>query len=341
MIVYQFHDAINLIKTATPGRIWNGLKVLSSYYFSRATRKARHWGYPMSISVEPTSQCNLGCTECPTGMQTLTRISGKLTNSLFKKIIDQVHKKTAYLTLYFQGEPYMNRNFFDFVSYARSKNIYVTTSTNAHYFTEHNIQKTIESGLNRLIISVDGTTQEIYEHYRRGGNLEVVLEGTRKLIEYKKKTGSKTPYTILQFVVFRKNEHQIEEIKKLAKELGVDKLALKTAQVYDYELADEVIPINEKYARYKKGKDGKYNIKNTLFDHCWRSWQSCVFTWDGQLIPCCFDKDAKYPAGTMREKDFKELWKSEKLKNFRQAILTNRKEIDICQNCVEGTKVWI
>ena len=192
-----------------------------------------------------------------------------------------------------------------------------------------------------MIISIDGTTQEVYERYRKGGNLDLVLSGIKNLIKYKKENKSKAPLIILQFLVLRHNENQIEEMKKLAKELQVDKLVFKTAQIYDNENAEEIVPSTNKFSRYKKDKSGNYKLKNKLYNHCWRSWQGCVITQDGNLVPCCFDKNADYSFGNVFENSFKQIWKSEGIKKFRQSILQNRKDIDICTNCTEGTNIWV
>ena len=93
-----------------------------------------------------------------------------LQKDFFSETIDQLHKELFYLVFYFQGEPYLNPGFLDMVKYAASKKIYTATSTNAHYLTDENAKRTVESGLDRLIISIDGTTQETYQQYRVGGN---------------------------------------------------------------------------------------------------------------------------------------------------------------------------
>src|SRR5438046_10221776 len=108
------------------------------------------------------------------------------------------------------------------MKYASQKKIYTATSTNAHYLSEENAKRTVESGLDRLIISIDGTTQDVYQQYRIGGNLEKVLEGTRNIVKWKKELKSSTPHVIFQFLVVKPNEHQIEDVKKLAKEMGAD-----------------------------------------------------------------------------------------------------------------------
>ena len=94
------------------------------------------------------------------------------------------------------------------------------------------------------------------------------------------------------------------------------------------------------YSRYKKNGDGKFSIKNELLDHCWKMWHSCVITWDGKVVPCCFDKDAHFVLGDLNQNTFKEIWTGEKYNEFRASLLRSRSEIEMCRNCTEGTKVW-
>jgi len=264
-----------------------------------------------------------------------------LSDANFKLFISQLKHKLAYLTFYFQGEPYLNPSFLKQVKYAHENGIYTMTSTNAHYLDETKAEETVLSGLDRLIISIDGTTQETYESYRVGGDLEKVLKGTRNIIAAKNKFKSSKPYIIFQFLVVKPNQHQIPEVFKLAKDLGVDKVVLKTAQIYDYQNGSDLIPDIEKYARYKKNQDGSFEIKNSLSPSCWKMWHSAVITWDGQVVPCCFDKDASHKLGTISvQTSFKNIWHGDTYQNFRTKILQSRSEIDICKNCTEGTKVF-
>ncbi|MBS1659789.1 MAG: SPASM domain-containing protein [Bacteroidetes bacterium] len=338
---FNRNDTINLLSKLTIKRMWNGLKVLSSYYVSKWTKKAVQWGYPVSISFEPTTSCNLRCPECPSGLRAFTRPTGMLQNNFFQETIDQLAPELLYLIFYFQGEPYLNPSFLDMVAYASSKGIYTATSTNAHYLNDRNAKRTVESGLDRLIISIDGTTQDVYEQYRVGGKLEKVLEGARNIVKWKKELNSKKPFVFFQFLVVKPNEHQLEDIRLLAKEIGVDQVRFKTAQVYDYQNdPNNLIPTVGKYSRYKKDRNGEFKIKNTLENHCWRLWHATVITWDGLVVPCCFDKDAEHHLGDLKGKPFKEIWHNESYVNFRRQILQSRKNIDICANCSEGTTVW-
>jgi radical SAM protein with 4Fe4S-binding SPASM domain len=341
MPAFNWNDTRNFLSKLTARRVVNGLKVWSSYQVSRLTGRSVQWGFPISISFEPTTSCNLRCPECPSGLRAFTRPTGMLQKDFFRETIDQLHKDLTYLVFYFQGEPYLNPAFLDMVAYAASRKIYTATSTNAHYLTDANARRTVESGLDRLIISIDGTTQETYQQYRVGGKLEKVLEGAANIVKWKKELKSTTPFIIFQFLVVRHNEHQIEEVKALAERIGVDQVRLKTAQVYDYANdPNGLIPLNGKYSRYRKGKDGKMEFKGNNANHCWRLWHDPVITWDGAVVPCCFDKDARHRLGNLREQSFRELWQSGTYRSFRSKVLDSRKNIDICANCSEGVKVW-
>lgn len=320
-------------------RLWNAVLLYCSFHWSRLTKRAAHAGKPISVTVEPTTSCNLRCPECPSGLRSFTRATGMMNMDLFRKITDEVASHAAYMNFYFQGEPFLHTEITQMFAYAASKKLYTSTSTNAHYLDERKAKEVVQSGLNRLIVSIDGTTQEVYESYRIGGTLSKVIEGTRNVIQAKKELRSSFPKIVFQFLVVRPNEHQVREVKKLADELGVDEVVYKSAQVYDYENGNALIPQNDAYARYRKTASGKWELKNKLENQCWRMWHSCVITWDGHVVPCCFDKDAKYKLGSLHEKPLHIIWNNPAYQDFRSRLLHGRSSIDICTNCSEGTKV--
>lgn len=263
-----------------------------------------------------------------------------LKEDLFHRVIDELAPTLSYLTFYFQGEPYLNPQFLPMVQYASQRGIYTATSTNAHYLDEARAIETVKSGLDRLITSIDGTQQDTYAAYRVGGNLEKVIVGTKEILKARHALKSKTPHVIFQFLVVRPNEHQIPEVYALADELGVDRVALKTAQIYDFQTGSDLMPLNDKYSRYRKLTNGSYAIKNDWLNHCWKMWHSCVITWDGKVVPCCFDKDAHHIMGDLSKQTFREIWNGTSYREFREKLFTSRSEIDMCRNCTEGTKVW-
>jgi radical SAM protein with 4Fe4S-binding SPASM domain len=341
MPAFHKNDVLNLLSKLTVKRMVNGIKVLASFYITKLFNRPVQWGLPVSISFEPTTSCNLRCPECPSGLRSFSRPTGMLQQDFFKKTINDIHSHLLYLIFYFQGEPYLNPDFLDMVKYASSKKIYTATSTNAHYLTDENARKTVESGLDRLIISIDGTSQDVYKQYRVGGNLDKVMEGAANIIKWRNKLNSKKPFVFFQFLVVKHNEHQIEDIKRMAKEIGVDQVRFKTAQVYDYENdPNQLIPSIDKYSRYKKNADGTYTPKNKMANRCWKLWHANVITWDGLVVPCCFDKDALHQLGNLKNQNMTEIWKNDNYKQFRTELLKSRRNIDICSNCSEGASVW-
>ncbi|MFM7661157.1 MAG: radical SAM/SPASM domain-containing protein [Bacteroidota bacterium] len=333
-------DIVQISKHITLKRIINLFVLKVSYFLSRITRNAWHVGNPFSLSIEPTTACNLGCPECPSGLKQFTRPTGKLDLELHKMMLQQVKSHVFYINYYFQGEPFLHPQFLELIKEAKKAKIYTATSTNAHFITKEKATEIVKSGLDRLIISIDGLTQETYEQYRVHGHLEKVIKGSKFLVEAKKELKSRTPHLIFQFLAVKPNEHEIPAVFSLANELEIDEVRIKTAQFYEYEDGNPLMPTNEKYSRYKRTSSGQYKLKGDPGNHCWRMWSGSVLTWDGKVVPCCFDKDAQHSMGTLKDKSFREIWLSSSYQNFRQAILSNRKEIDICSNCSEGTKVW-
>ncbi|MEM9935050.1 MAG: radical SAM/SPASM domain-containing protein [Bacteroidota bacterium] len=329
-----------LTQTITPRKLRNFWNIYTSYFQAKNSRDPQLKGMPIKIGIEPTTACNLRCPACISGLRAFSRPTGMLDMELFKKMIDELSPELIYLLMYFQGEPFLNKNFLPMVRYAHEKKVYVATSTNGHFITAEKAIEVVKSGLSEVIFSIDGTTQESYATYRIGGKLERVIQSMRYLLEARKKLGKLNPFVILQFIVLRPNQHQIEDVRILGRQLGVDHVAIKTAQLYDFEEGHELIPDLPKFSRYKKTADGKYAIKNKLENQCWKMWQGMEITWDGKVLPCCFDKDAEYIMGEFPETSIREIWQSETYKAFRRKLLTSRSHIEMCQNCSEGTKVW-
>lgn len=340
MPIAKLKDFWRMFRHLTFRKAVNAFRVYLSFYLSRWSGSPIHWGMPVSFSFEPTTACNLRCPECPSGLRSFTRPTGNLKMDFFRTTLDELSAYACNLMFYFQGEPYIHPEFLDMVAYAESRGIYTVTSTNGHFLNEENVMRTLDSGLSRIILSIDGTTQEAYAQYRKEGKLETVLQGAERLVKARREAGLSHPYILFQFLVTAANEDQVTEIHRLAKTIGVDEVKLKTAQFYDFERGNPLMPRDEQYSRYVRKADGRYGLKNQLLNHCWRMWHACVLTWDGKVVPCCFDKDASIRLGDLRKQNFHEIWKGEAYQAFRQKLLLGRKGIEICKNCTEGSRVW-
>jgi radical SAM protein with 4Fe4S-binding SPASM domain len=337
----RLNDSIGWSAAITPHKMRNAWRVWRSFRKSRSNGYPVMEGLPIGMSFEPTTACNLRCPECPSGLRSFTRPTGNLKQDLFKQVIDQVYRELVFLTFYFQGEPFINPDFLRMVEYAHNKGIYTATSTNAHFITPEVAERTVRSGLSRLIISIDGTDQKTYSSYRQEGELQKVLDGARNIVEWKRRLNSRTPHVIFQFLVVKPNEHQISEVRQLATDVGVDELRLKSAQVYEPRDNHPLIPTIDKYSRYERTAQGEWRVKNALSDECWKMWHSCVVTWDGKVVPCCFDKDAQHVMGSLRSDSFQSLWNSKLYNDFRGQLLSDRTQVEMCRNCSEGSPVWV
>jgi len=328
-------DALSFLKAVTWHKLLNSIKLTLSYLYSTATKQPWANGLPTTVTIEPTTLCNLKCPECPSGNGQLKRKKGNMEMKVFDHSIEQIKKTTLWLMLYFQGEPFLHPELFQMIEKARQNNLYTILSTNGHFLNEKHCERIIKSGLNRIIISLDGTEEETYSHYRKNGDFTKVTKGIELLAETKKAMKARSPLIVLQFLVFRHNQDQVKAIKQLGKRLGVDSVQVKSAQIYNFRKKAENIPTKTKHSRYSFKSNNEPELKSKLKNRCRRLWYTTVITADGEIVPCCFDKQADYTMGNIMQNPFQETWKSEAYNNFRKKVLTNRRDIGICRNCTE------
>lgn len=327
-----------IIKYISFKRLINIVLIYLSYYMSIIFRKVFVWGYPPILMIEPTNICNLKCPLCPSGTDQLKRPKGYMNLDTFKTIIKEVSPYSFMLIMWNQGEPFLNPDFIEMCQIAKAHNMLLLVSTNANRMPD--AKEILKAGIDRLIISADGASQETYNLYRKNGDLSKVIENVKAIVAEKKVRGSRLPRIIWQFIVMKHNEHEEKKIKELALDLEVDQLQLKTVQIYAKEDIYNFLPENPKYRRYKIKGDNfelKYGIKN----RCRRIWTQPVVNWDGEMAVCCFDKDNDFKIGNIQNHSFKHLWKSKPFNAMRKKILTDRKQIEMCRNCGEGVSLKI
>jgi radical SAM protein with 4Fe4S-binding SPASM domain len=314
-------------------RYSDSLKGIVSFISSSAIGKPLMWGMPFSAGIELTNFCNLRCPECASGSGIMKRPKGYMSYRLFEKIINEPDTGLLHANLYFQGEPMMHPDFFSFIS--KSSHMKLTISTNGHFLSGENAQRLAASSLDRLIVSIDGMDSDTYLIYRKNGDLENLISGLREV--YKAICSSHSALKLeIQFLVNRHNESQVAEAGKFAREIGAS-LRLKSMQLINPELHEYWMPQNERFRRYKFS-DGMYAIKSSLKNRCIRLWSNPVITWDGLVVPCCFDKDAGHVMGDLNLNSLREIWYGKKYMDFRRSLLTDRKSISICRNCTTGLK---
>lgn len=328
-------DLIAFLSSITLRRGWNLIVSNFSFGVSVFFKKPIILGKPYSISIEPTTRCNLACPECPVGNKSLRRERGDISAENFREIIEKVHKDILFANLFLQGEPMMHPDLAVLIAAAAKKKIYTCISTNGHFLNEKNCSDIIQAGLSRIIISLDGTDAESYESYRKGGNFNKVLHGIQSLIKTRENLKCSHPNVILQFIVFGTNEHQISEVKKLGQSLGVDRVEIKSAQHYNLSLENDLISKQPKFSRYRLNEAGGWELRKKYRNRCKRIWTTAVVTREGDLISCCFDKNADFKFGNLLQQSLNSIWKGRQFRTFRGKILTARSSMVICRNCNE------
>ncbi|GBD03183.1 Coenzyme PQQ synthesis protein E [bacterium HR19] len=325
--IFIFNKYSNLTK------LKNLIKALIAHFITKPERVNY---YPTRIYVDPTNICNLKCPLCPTGRKEFGRKPGYMKFDDFKKLIDEIGKYLFQVDFYFWGEPLLNKEIFKMVNYAHQNKIRTRISTNFNFDIEP--EKIVESGLDELIVSLDGASDKTYSKYRVGGSFEKVISNIRKLQECKGKMGRANPRITWQFLVFAHNEHEIDKAKKMAKELGVRLriLPIRAGLGYDIILDHKENRFkswsSKKISRYKENGERKFKIKSCLF-----LWFQSFVNWDGSISPCCAAFYQKDDFGNAFQNGFMSVWNGEKYRFARYIVKNKIKDYKgfICTNCVE------
>lgn len=285
--------------------------------------------YPYLFVFEVTNVCNLKCPFCLTGKG----ISGgrEVKHMSFEEardIIDQVGDYIYLMQLYTWGEPLLNKDIYDIIDYAKSKNIYVMISTNATVMSPRNNQRLIDSGLDYVMAAIDGNSQQTYEQYRVGGDIQRVMDNLRDLIEKKKAANATLPFIEWQFIVFRHNEHEVEAAEKLAYDMGINKFTPLPAYVEN----PDWLPKGDKY------RVEMFNPERLR--NCDRPWTHLNVRADGGVASCCYEFEKKDDFGALSSDRFAGIWNNAKFRLSRKMIYQKRKGLEveksdlICYDCL-------
>jgi len=325
-------EFIQIIKILTFKRFLNLLLIVFNYFFSRVLHRVIVKSFPFSITIEPTTACNLKCVECPTGINSLTREKGEMDFNTFKLIIDKTKKYSFYLNLYFQGEPFLNKEIVQMINYAAKNKFFVCIATNGHFINVTTANEITNNNLHKLIVSLDGISEQTYLKYRQNGNFTTVTEGIKLLADTKKRKKTKLPELTIQMLINKYNENDFEKIKSFSRSIGANSIKFKSMQIYNnYDL----LPLNSKYSRYKNVNNKNFTLQKKIRNKCFRVWSNAVFIFNGNLVTCCFDKNAENTIGSIHKENIKELWQGKIFNDYRNVILKDRKKNQICRNCTE------
>ncbi len=295
---------------------------------------------PSWIVIESNNTCNYSCPLCPLGSGAMTRPPSIMSYDKYVKIIDQLRGYTRKVLLFDYGEPFLHKDILKMINYTVKANMTVKIGTNGSMFSEYNFcEKVVDSGLQDLIIELDGASQESLAKYRVGGDINNITKGIKNIVKARNKTSSKMKITVL-FIVMKHNEEEIGIVRKLAIDMGVDKFMEKTCFIYDgpnfQEKAEKFLPKKSSFSRYEKNSRGDYQLKGEIQNKCGLIKNSMVINSDGTVVPCCYDSFSNHIMGDAFSQNIRDIWKGKKYNEFRKLIETDRSQIAICKTCPES-----
>ena len=299
------------------------------------------WGYPFMLQIEPTNVCNLRCSLCPVANNDLGRKPRHMKLEEYKRIIDDLESYLMILILWDWGEPFMNPDFPKMIRYAFERDIRTVTSTNAQFLdNEAYVEAVLRSGLSTLIVAVDSADDDNYEKYRIRGKLDKALSGLQRVVELKKKLGSDILIN-MRMVIMRHNENDLRSLKRLAKEIGVDRFSVKAVtpgyREPDPENDQQCVPRRHKYRfyAYNRGTYERICVDNI----CRRPWEMSSILSNGDVVPCCWDYDDSMKIGNVFEQPFTKIWTGPAYREFRRKLFHERQTLPKCTICPPSFKL--
>lgn len=324
----------------TPRKLLNLLRIFLEYQARKDVLRA----YPYYLVVDPCNSCMLACPLCPTGQGTKGRTKAMMTLDNYKRIVDELKDYLYEIYLFNWGESLLNKDIFRMIDYTRTNGIRTRLSSNLNYFEDDFAEKLVASGLDHLIVSLDGTNQESYEKYRRKGSFEKVIDAVKQIVAEKKRRKSKTPVLTWQFLVMRHNEKEVPVVHEMARDLEFDIVritpigtdtAQQIFQTDEEKIQDskQWLPEDEKLSRFDYGRMKKV-ITNA---NCKYLWSMPSINPDGSLSPCCGVYPEKYDFGNVFESGFADIWNNDKYVASRRIVSGKKAEMaTVCVNCVKN-----
>jgi radical SAM protein with 4Fe4S-binding SPASM domain len=298
------------------------------------TTDFKAYGYPYMLQIEPTNICNLSCPLCPAGRSELNRPRRHMTLEEFKGIIDDMERWLLLTVLWDWGEPFTNPQLAEMIRYATQRRIATVTSTNAQFLNdETRVKAILESGLSTLIVAIDSVCEASYEAYRKRGDLDKALGGLQRLVQMKRRLDSKTKIN-LRTIVMRQNEQELDQIREVARRIGVDVFTVKSVNPTCGTTAHdaEMVPLNPKYRRYQY-KEGTFERIRVDAAVCRQVWSTANIHSNGNVVPCCYHYDDELAVGNVFKQPFSELWNGPAYRALRKRIYQDKDSIPRCREC--------
>lgn len=328
-----FIEARVYIRYSTVRKLLNLVRVLWQY--RRKSLVAQ--GYPYRYYIEPTNACNLRCPFCFGWQERSRRTWGTMGLDMFKSLVDEIAPYAYWIDLYNRGEPLLHADLCEMIAYAHERGIGTKIGSNLHNLDNHGAQRLVESGLDYLVVALDGATQESYANYRVGGDIRVVLQNLRALTACKRRLKTATPYITIRTLIMRQNENELGAIKAIAEELGVDNVIF-TPMIVNIrgKDADQWLPSKPMHSFYDYERRCNTIARGNAA--CIELWSRGTINSDGRVFPCCFADGIGEELGNLTDSDFLNIWNNERYQASRAVFSDARpgkpsEVATVCTSC--------
>jgi len=327
--------------SGTPCRLehasWKKLLTVARTQVNCSRAKPSKPWYPVQLHVETSAVCSLHCPLCPAGMGLTGTNRSIMPFATFRDLMDEVGDYTLSALMWGWGEPLLNPKLADMIDYACGKNVVTVVSTNGQWLrSEDDAERLVSAGLDCLIVSMDGATQDVYSRYRVGGEVERVTRCLELIRDAKTRLRSHKPVVNVQTVVLKHNEHELAQIADTAHRCGAELVTRVSSHMPDYagQDADErFAPDDERYRRFEYG-DGKRLRRSATEYACIRPWDRMTVTWDGTVIACEHDFKCTLPLGRGGNGgSFLDAWWGEPASELRRQLLLDKTVYPFCNDC--------
>lgn len=311
------------------------------WHFLIIALKHKFLGYPYMAVIETGNYCNIRCATCPTPHNKIHRKKELMSLDNLKKVINNIKNSVHVVLLFDTGEPLLHPDICQMINYTHKNNLYTVISTNATLLNEKMAEGLLKSGLDEILLCLDGVTKESYERFREGANFETVMKNIDYFCQRKQELKLKKPYIELQFILNKLNQNEVDDIKKIAKKLKVDRLHIKSFVLGEYaysreeikELSEKFSPDTKEYGKkviYFKKQNGLLEPKRHIVE-CSLVRNQFVVLVDGKISMCCYDLNGEYLYGDALTQKLEDIWFSAKAKEMRK-FAKNRK-YPLCKIC--------
>ena len=317
------------------------------------------------LQVEVTSCCNAHCAYCPRTVYRHTWRSRHLSLETFRHLVPDL-KRVNLVYLQGWGEPFLNPDFFTFVTLAKQQGCRVGATTNGTLINESLIAQLVESEMDVLAFSLAGIGPT-HDTWRQGTKFSQVLEAVQALQDYKRRFGKKKPEIHIAYLLLRTGLRDLEKLPGALQGLGISQVVISTldlvaapelevealASASPREYLEILARLKTAAAAARQGLTFSYsppssgqkrptcpeNVLNAL-----------VVSAEGDVSPCVFANvpatgvnhcyhGRQYPlqplsCGGVRENSLQEIWRRPDYVSFRRSF-SQGSLASPCQHCLK------